>query len=141
MQLSASHDTKTYYRLRKLEMTDIHAQQETIETPDTIEDIRLDLIEDLEATRKWRERKAEEYPSDSRNHRAQQTISRLLETVNDVNPALLVKFEDTLDAQSTDAPWDNFRKALGFKYAPQSAAELLLAFCADPGRFVIKLVI
>jgi hypothetical protein len=115
MQLSASHDTKTYYRLRKLEMTDIQEQQTTAETPDSVEDIRLDLIEDLTETQKWRERKFTEYPTDDRNLRAVPVISQLLETTQDISPALLHRFGAVLDAELTDENWDHFLRALGAK--------------------------
>jgi hypothetical protein len=121
----------------------MNTQQQTViannqQPDDEIAELRQDIRDELEHTIAFRKRTSEKYSSDTRNPRAVQQLTQLLDSVGNIPDPLLIAFGKALDAEPDDKAIDSYMRAIGFKWAPSSAAELVQSFINDPHRFVAK---
>jgi hypothetical protein len=105
---------------------------------DELADVRAGICEEIRLTIEFRKRIGEKYSSDTRNPRAVQLLTKLLDSAKDVPDHLVSAFDKRLDEQTTDEPYDSYLRAVGFRYAVEDCSTFVKDFISDPQRFVKK---
>ena len=77
-----------------------------------------DLVEDFKQQIRWRQKKVEQYPDDSRNQRAIEIFTKLAESVAAVADVLVLQYDQLNDAMPNDEYHDLRMRRVGFSYEP-----------------------
>jgi hypothetical protein len=88
--------------------------------------LQLSYLVDLEGTAAWRWRVVEEYPEDPRNRRVAEILDQLASEVAALNGSPLhLRLETFLDVEMLGQEISEMLRAIGFRYFPQSAPQLI----------------